>query len=136
MTDEIDATHERWCDAYRRGDADAVLTLLTDDYRLWAPGREPITIADLEPRLRAAFETYDCSPSFERLELLAAGDLAIDVGWDTQRLTPRAGGAPIVQKQRVCVVLRRDPAGRWRYARGMVLAGQPPDVPGGAASET
>ena len=124
-SNEIDATHEQWREAYRRGDADAVLALLTDDYRLWAPGREPMAVADLEPLLRAAFAAYNCSPSFERIELLTAGDLAIDVGWDVQQLTPRAGGTPIVQKQRVCVVLRRESDGVWRYARGMAQPGPP-----------
>jgi len=84
-----------------------------------------MTIAELEPRLRAAFDTYDCAPSFERIELLTADDLAIDIGWDVQHLTPRAGGTPIVQKQRVCVVLRRGVDGVWRYARGMVQPGPP-----------
>ena len=122
---EIDATHDRWREAYRRGDVEAVLALLTDDYCLWAPGREPIAVAELEARLRAAFDAYDCSPSFERIELLTAGDLAIDIGWDVQHLTPRTGGTPIVQKQRVCVVLRREADGVWRYARGMVQPGPP-----------
>jgi uncharacterized protein (TIGR02246 family) len=120
---EIDATHDRWRDAYRRGDVEAVLALLTDDYCLWAAGREPIAVAEIEPRLRAAFEAYDCAPSFERIELLMAGDLAIDIGWDVQQLTPRAGGTPIVQRQRVCVILQRGADGVWRYARGMVQPG-------------
>ena len=120
---EIDATHDKWREAYRRSDVDAVLALLTDDYCIWPPGREPMTGAAIAPLLRAAFDTYDCSPSFERIELLMSGDLAIDIGWDVQHLTPRAGGEPIVQKQRVCVVLRRDADGVWRYARGMAQPG-------------
>ena len=123
LGDEIDATHQQWHDAYRRGDADAAIALLTDDYCLWAPGREPIFVVDLEPRLRAAFAAYDCDPAFERIELLAAYDLAIDIGWDIQRLTPRAGGEQSTQRQRVCVVLRRGTDGAWRYARGMVQPG-------------
>jgi ketosteroid isomerase-like protein len=122
----IDATHGRWFDAYRRGSVEAVLGLLTADYCFWAPGREPMTVLELEPRLRAAFEAYDCALAFERIEILMAGDLAIDVGWDIQRLTPRAGGDPIVQRQRVCVILRRDSSGVWRYARGMAQPGPPP----------
>jgi len=120
---DIDATHEQWRDAYRRKDAAAVERLLTRDYVLWVPGREALTLADILPRLRAAFEAYDCSPSFERIELLVSGDLAVDVGWDIQHLTPRAGGPPIVQRQRVAVVLRRGEDGVWRYARGMAQPG-------------
>ncbi len=123
--DEIDVTHERWRDAYRRRDVEGVLALLTDDYCLWAPGREAMAVSQLEPVLRAALDAYDCSPSFERIELLTSGDLAIDIGWDIQHLTPRAGGPLILQKQRVCVVLRRESDGVWRYARGMAQPGPP-----------
>ncbi len=120
---DIDATHEQWRDAYRRKDPAAVERLLTRDYVLWAPGREALTLADILPRLQAAFEAYDCSPAFERIELMVSGDLAVDVGWDIQHLAPRAGGPPIVQRQRVAVMLRRGEDGVWRYARGMAQPG-------------
>ncbi len=120
---DIDATHARWCNAYRQGDTATILALLTDDYLLWAPGRDALTRADLAPRLQGAFDAYAFDPSYERIDLLVDGDLAIDIGWDVQRLTPRHGGNRIEQRQRVCLVLRREHDRAWRYARGMSQPG-------------
>lgn len=62
-------------------------------------------------------------PRFEREERIVSGDLAVGPGWDVQTLRPRGGGAARTQRQRVLMVLRRGPDGRWRYARGMSQAG-------------
>jgi uncharacterized protein (TIGR02246 family) len=120
---EIDALYVAWRSAFRRGDVDAVLALITDDYVLWAPGRAPIGADALRPQLLTAFTTYDIEPSFESEERLIAGDLAMERGWDCQTLRPRAGGAPQTHRQRVFVVLRRSPDGQWRFARGMSQPG-------------
>jgi ketosteroid isomerase-like protein len=54
---------------------------------------------------------------------LLAGDLAVDRGWDVQRLRPRTGGDEMFNRQRVMLVLRRGSDGNWRFARGMSQAG-------------
>jgi uncharacterized protein (TIGR02246 family) len=119
----IEALYVAWADAFGRGDVEAVLALVTPDYELWAPGRDPIGYAALRPMLEAAFATYEIEPGFERVTCLRADRLAIDCGWDVQHLRPRQGGDPRTLRQRVFVVLRQGPDGRWQFARGMSQPG-------------
>ena len=107
-------------DAFRRHDVDAILALLTSDYTLYASGAPPLMGRDsMRPALAQALATYDISPSFERLDLLVDGDLAVDFGWDVQTVTPRAGSEPKTARQRVVLVMRRQADGRWLFARGL-----------------
>lgn len=119
----IDALYAAWDDAFRRGDTEALLALLTDDYSLWAPGAGEMGVESLRPRLAAALAAYDVEPVFERVERIVSGDLAVERGWDVQTIRPRAGGPSRVQRQRVFVVLRRGADGRWRFARGISQPG-------------
>ena len=119
----IDALYVAWRDAFGRRDVDAILDLLTPDYVLWAPNAPAMSAADLKPRLVAALAAYDVDVSFEREEQLVSGDLAFERGWDVQVVKPRSGGAGRTQRQRVFLVLRRGPDGRWLFARGMSQPG-------------
>lgn len=126
----IDRLYESWRDAFAKRDVDAILSLLTDDYTLWVPGAPPMHRDALGPRLRAVLETYDVVPRFERLDRFISGDVACDIGWDVQEARPRSGNAaPVAQRQRVCLVLRRGPDGVWRFARGMSQPGPADDAP-------
>lgn len=119
----IDGLYAAWADAFRRGDVDAVLDLLTPDYVLWAPGAAPVGREALRPALERAFAAYEVEPRFEREDLLEDHGLALDCGWDVQHVRPRAGGDPQVRRQRVFVALRLGADGRWRFARGMSQPG-------------
>jgi uncharacterized protein (TIGR02246 family) len=119
----IDALFAEWQDAFQRKDVDAILALVTKDYQLWAPGADAMGIDGLKPRLAAALAAFDVEPSYEREERVVSGDLAFERGWDVQRVIPRNGGAVITQRQRVFMILRREPDGRWRFARGMSQPG-------------
>lgn len=121
----IDALYEAWSAAFHRRDVPAILALLTADYVLWPPSAAPMTREALEPRLVAALEAYDVTPSFEREERIVSGDLAFECGWDVQRVRPRGGGDEREQRQRVFLVLRRGGDGAWRFARGMSQPGPP-----------
>jgi uncharacterized protein (TIGR02246 family) len=123
----IDSLYDAWIAAFRSGDVDAALSLLTDDYVLWpANGPAMHGRAGLRPLLVQALAAYEIQPSFRSVERIVAGDLAIDLGWDEQTVMPRDGSPPRTQRQRVCLILRRDPVLGWRYARGIASAG--PDV--------
>jgi ketosteroid isomerase-like protein len=123
LEQNIDDLYAAWGEAFRRQDVDAVVALMTPDYVLWAPGAAELDAAGLRPRLKAAFAAYDITSTFESVERLVAGDLAVDSGWDIQRLRPRSGGEEIVNRQRVMLVLRRSSDGKWRFARGISQAG-------------
>jgi ketosteroid isomerase-like protein len=120
---EIDELYEAWSEAFRRRSVEGILDLLTPDYVLWPAGAAPATRETLAPRLVAALDAYEVTPSFEREERLVSGDLAFERGWDVQQVRPRSGGEVKTQRQRVFLVLRRGSDGRWRFARGMSHAG-------------
>jgi ketosteroid isomerase-like protein len=121
----IDDLYAAWSGAFRRQDIDAVVELMTPDYALWAPGAAELDAEGLRPRLKAAFAAYEITSTFECIERLIAGDLAVDRGWDVQQLRPRSGGDTRVHRQRVMLVLRRGSDGAWRFARGITQAGPP-----------
>jgi ketosteroid isomerase-like protein len=112
-----------WAAAFQRQDVDAIVALLTADYVLWATGAVELDAESLRPRLKAAFAAYEITSTFECAERLVAADLAVDRGWDIQRLRPRSGGEQIVHRQRVMLVLRRCSDDRWRFARAISQAG-------------
>jgi uncharacterized protein (TIGR02246 family) len=119
----IDYLYAAWSDAFRGRDVDAIVNLMTPDYVLCAPGAPELDVEALRPRLKAAFTAYEITSTFESIERLLAGDLAVDRGWDVQRLRSRTGGEEILNRQRVMLVLRRCSDGNWRFARGMSQAG-------------
>ena len=120
---KIDDLYRAWGDAFRRQDVEAILSLVTSDYVLWAAGAPPLNADALRPRLAAAFALYEITPAFECEERLLAGDLAFDRGWDVQNLRTRSGGATQSHRQRVFLLLRRCSDGVWRFARGMSQPG-------------
>jgi ketosteroid isomerase-like protein len=124
-TQRIDDLYVAWSEAFRRQDVDAIVELMAADYELWAPGAAGLNAEDLRPRLKAAFAAYEITSMFECIERLVAGDLAVDRGWDIQRLRPRSGGEEMIIRQRVMLVLRRSSDGTWRFARGMSQPGPP-----------
>lgn len=116
---EIDKLYHAWGEAFQSKNVDAILSLLTPDYVLWPAGAPAMSRDSLVPRLVATLSSYDITPSFEREELLVAGDFAFERGWDIQRICPSSGGEVKTQRQRVFLVLQRGTDGRWRFARGM-----------------
>ncbi|MBV8520094.1 MAG: SgcJ/EcaC family oxidoreductase [Acidobacteria bacterium] len=119
--DAIDELYRAWSDAFRTGDFDAIAGLLTPDYVLFAPGREPVGIDALRPQLERVFAAFEVSIAFEREERIVSGELAYERGWDVQTVRPRDGGEVREQRQRVFLILQRGDDGRWRFARGVVL---------------
>ena len=119
----IDDLYAAWTDAFRRGDVEAVVALLTADYVLWAAGAPPLNVDALRPRFAAAFAAYEIISAFECEERLISGDLAFDRGWDVQQLRSRSGGEALSARQRVFLLLRKCPDGLWRFARGMSQPG-------------
>jgi uncharacterized protein (TIGR02246 family) len=122
---EIYTLLDRWREAVREGDIQAVINLVTEDAEFWSHGAASVTgRAALAEAFRPFFTNYELLQEFECHELVVRGDLAFMRGLEINRLVPRAGGDTVEVQQRAFSVMRRSADGRWRFARGMT--NQPP----------
>jgi len=104
-----------WMAASRVGDAEAVLSLMTDDVIFMVPGREPFG----KEAFRAAAETMknvrmDGSSDIREIRIL--GDWAYLRNFIEITITP-PGGSPMRRAGHTLSVLHKQPDGRWLLAR-------------------
>ena len=119
----ITELHDAWVAAVARGDAAALRDLVTADYEVWNNGIPAMRGPDVVVAgMAAALERHAVRQHFERLELIVAGEWAIERGIERIAATPRAGGDEVRRAQRAMLLSRRGADGRWRYARGMTCA--------------
>lgn len=117
--DAIDALFAEWKVAMGRGDTERLLTFITEDAEFWTQGAAAVKGHDAVRSLFAAFfDTVSLRHEFHETERVVAGDIAFIRGFETNVLTPRAGGGPIEVHQRAFMLLQRVD-GQWRFARGM-----------------
>jgi uncharacterized protein (TIGR02246 family) len=122
----VEQVRHEWVRAVAARDAEGLRNLLTDDYEVWAHGAPAIHGPDAAiSAMRGAIERFHITQSFEPIETIICGDWAFERGVESMSVTPVGGGAAQNASQRAFLVLRRDPDGRWRYARGMTN-GLPP----------
>ena len=109
------------------GGTERVVSLLTEDAEFWTHGAPAMKGREAAAAMfQAFFAAYTYEQSFETLERIVAGGWAFVRGTEHNRVTPR-GGETVEIRQRAFMVLRREPDGRWRYARGMTnLETRPP----------
>lgn len=119
-THPVDEALERWTEALRRSDTDALVELVTEDCEFWSPGQPPQTGREAVRRAFATvFEKYRVEQLFEERERIAFGDYILLRGIEKNIITPRKGVGENVVSQRVFTLARRDPDGAWRFARGI-----------------
>lgn len=122
----IEQLFRDWMEAGRRGDAQALAQMVTEDAEFWSHGAAPIRGRDdLISRMTGFFAAYELDQGFERQEMVLSGDLAFVRGMELNRVVPRDGSPPMEIRQRAFSVLFRGPDGVWRFARGMT--NRPPE---------
>ena len=104
-----------WMAASRVGDAEAVLSLMTDDVIFMVPGREPFG----KEAFRAAAETMknvrmDGSSDIREIRIL--GDWAYPRNFIEITITP-PGGSPMRRAGYTLSVFHKQPDSRWLLAR-------------------
>jgi uncharacterized protein (TIGR02246 family) len=126
---DIDALFLAWTAAVLSKDIARVVSLVTEDCEFWTNAAPPLKGREaVRSTLQAFYATFDHRQEFDRHELLVAGDLAFARGIEHNFLTPLSGGPEIYRSQRAFMVIRREPDGRWRFARGMTNL-LPPESP-------
>jgi uncharacterized protein (TIGR02246 family) len=108
-------------EAVSRGDTEAVLDMITDDAVFWTANYPAIRGKE---QLRAAYAglaAYRVQQEFEIEELQVCGEWAFVRGYENFTLEPKDGqGQRLeIKKRRAISILRRQPDGAWKTARGM-----------------
>jgi uncharacterized protein (TIGR02246 family) len=110
----------RWIAAVQARDIDRLLGLVTDDVvflpSIGPPIRGKDAVGDL---YRSLFSQYDVEQSANTEEIEVGGDWAFSWGAETLTLSPRGGGPPVRMRGKGMAILRRQPDGSWKYARGI-----------------
>ncbi len=108
-------------DAVSRADYDAVLGMITDDAVFWTADAPAIQGKAALEAAYAGLAPYRVHQDFEVEELQVCGDWAFVRGYESFTLDPKDGkGQRIeVKRRRAISILRRQPDGSWKTARGM-----------------
>jgi len=110
-----------WLAAVRTKDIARLVGMVTDDAVFLPPGFPPIrgkqAVEAMYRNLFPQFSSVEQAASIEEVEI--AGDWAYT--WGTERfvLNPLGGGPPIEMQGRGMSILRRQPDGSWKFARGI-----------------
>jgi len=120
----IQRTLAEWASALEKADLASVVSLVTSDAVFWSHGARPLVGREaLAAAFRPFLEKYTLSQRFEVHEQCLGADWCLLCGLETNVLKPRDGGEGTEVRQRAFSLLRLEPDGRWRFARGMTNQG-------------
>ena len=109
--------HAAWIGAVNSGDADLLLTLMTDDAVFLNPGRAPIGRDGFSANFSAAHQQVRIRCISELEEVVVVGEVAYTRSRDALSVTPRAGGEATQLAGHRITVYRKQADGRWLLAR-------------------
>ena len=122
-TEDFDATSIRQLvqqsvTALNTADVETLLALHTDDAVILKPHQRPeVGKQVMRKSLEALFQRFEVEESRDISEIEIAGEWAFVWGTYRSTLTPRARGAPSEETGKYIEVLRKTPAGGWKFAR-------------------
>jgi uncharacterized protein (TIGR02246 family) len=105
-----------WLEASRVGDADKVLSLMTDDVVFLTPGHPPMRGKVAFAASLASLKSFDIRARSEIEEIEILGDWAWMCTRLTVTMTPKSGGPPVERAGNTLSILNRQ-AGTWKIAR-------------------
>lgn len=112
---------EDWLAAVRAKDVGRLKEMVTDDVVFLPAGVPPIrgkqAVEALYNSFLPQFSSVEQTVSTEEVQV--AGDWAFVWGFETLVLTPQSGGPPIQMSGKGMSILRRQPDGSWKFARGI-----------------
>jgi uncharacterized protein (TIGR02246 family) len=115
-----------WLEASAAGNAEKVLSLMSDDVVFLVAGRPPFGKKEFSAT-QGSLTTHRIEARSEVLEVGVSGDLAYARSHLTVTMTPLAGGAPLRRSGPVLSIFRRQQDGRWVLARDAnLLTVEPP----------
>lgn len=121
--DAIQRVNERFMNAFAAGDADAVVSLYTDDAQFIAPGMAPLEgHGAIHQFLSGAIGSGVDRLELETSEIEVVGDTAYEVG--TYEMS---AGEQTADRGNYMVIWRRGADGEWRLHRDMINSTMPSD---------
>jgi len=113
-------------DAQISGDIDAWMSSFTEDAMVMAPNLPALTNKPAIRQWNAPnFEQFDLHEESDEREVEVAGDLAyIRAHWNWT-MTPKGGGKIVKDTGNSIWILRRQPDGSWKIARGIYNSDKP-----------
>jgi len=121
--DAIRSANQRWIDASEGGDADAYVTLVTED-ALWLGERGPYYSGREAIRafLGEYFSEYEFAlPEWNTDELIVSGDAAIHRWSGLATVTHKVSGEQRLLNRKYVDMWHRQPDGQWLVARHMFV---------------
>jgi uncharacterized protein (TIGR02246 family) len=119
---------EAWLAAVRAKDVDRLKEMVTDDVVFLPPGFPPIrgkqAVEAMYRSFFPQFSTVEQTVSTEEVQV--AGDWAYVWGNEILVLAPKGGGPNIQMQGKGMSILRRQPDGSWKFARGINNAAPAP----------
>lgn len=117
----IRALTEKWLAAVHAKDTAQLLTMVTDDAVFIPLGRPPIRgKKEIEAMYQLFFSQFsDVAQTVDVDEVEIAGDWAFTWGSEKMVLFPKSGGPAMQLEGKGMSILRRQPDGSWKFARGI-----------------
>lgn len=120
----------RWRERARDGDVDALVDMLADDVVFLTHSNPPFGRKEFAAGFGHVASKVTIDTQQEIKEIRVSGDLAYTLSHLRVTMTPKDGGAPLVNAGHALTVFRKE-GGRWRLARDANLmpgAGKPDRV--------
>jgi ketosteroid isomerase-like protein len=104
--------------AVNAGDGAGIYNITAEDFELITPGQSAVTAEAARKFLSSLVTDFKAElKPFANEQLIVCGDYAIQRYTYHLTLTPKSGGAPMVQQGDGLHIFRRDAAGNWRLAK-------------------
>jgi len=116
----IRSLSQAWIEAMRAKDIDRLLSMIDDNAVFLPPGSPPVGGRDeITQMLHTFFSRCDPEQSIDIGEIQICGDWAFAWGAETMKARPVVGGSPLTMRGHGLSILRRQPDGSWKFARGI-----------------
>jgi uncharacterized protein (TIGR02246 family) len=117
---QIRSLSQAWIDATRTKDISRLLSMIVEDAVFLPPGSPPVKgRAEIASMFRTFFSQCDAEQTVTLEEVEISGDLAFCWGAETLKATRVSGGPPRFMRGHGLSILRRQPDGSWKFARGI-----------------
>jgi ketosteroid isomerase-like protein len=117
----VDNGHDKWLDAMKANDAEALGRLVTEDARLMPPHQQSVVGRQAVINWFAAVvkQARTTAIGVTEREVIVAGDLAIERGAFTWKLNATVGGSPIDDEGSFLAIWKQQPDGSWKLAQNI-----------------